>query len=588
MRLWNTQVNMRRLFALLLAGVLVAGCVPAVYAAQTSGECGDSLTWELNEDTLVIFGSGEMWDFPESTMAPWYPVRDQISQVVLPEGLTSVGDLAFYDCGRLNTVVVPDSVRRIGRYAFALCKGMTMLDLGDGVQVLDKAALRECTGLTSVRLPDSLITIGFQAFYRCDGLTSIVVPASVTDMGMTVFGYCFSLIRAEIHATIQRLPDWTFYGCDALTDVYFPIFLTGCEEYAFYGCGNLSNVEFEGDANTAYQIQQDIQRDLESSGIRGTVSSNRNDVSSIYTEFEENNGDLVSNTTVTQQTGNASVSSKETVTYPSEDVSNSTGFVDMDVTLENPDGWNEIQDMIVEAAGKQDSMHIDIFLKDGTALPEGALSDLAEKNVTVSVNTSSGSSWQMDCSQMVVGEVDPSVDLSYERLPATQEQVDALGGAPTYQVHFNNTVDTQVEIMIRLPSVYSGDNAFLYQMNGGKPERLQASRVDRDGYAHFYIASVDQETDYLIGIDVPGENTDNVIIPKKEEKAFDITDTLAPMDYVITGRKSSWGMEIGQVTWIMAGVLIGSVVLIGVVLYLMNKRKLKKGYVVDLDEYELN
>jgi len=117
---------------------------------------------------------------------------------------------------------------------------------------------------------------------------------------------------------------------------------------------------------------------------------------------------------------------------------------------------------------------------------------------------------------------------------------------------------------------------------------VQTTKVDDDGYAHFYLGAVDNITEYYIGVEVDEQYDTSPIIPDNLTEEFDITDTLAPMDYVITGRKSSWGMEIGQVTWIMAGVLVGSVAVIGVVLFLLNKRKLKKGYVVDLDEYEIN
>lgn len=586
MRRNETQLNMGRILALVLALVLVLGAMPAALAAE-SGNCGDGLSWELVDDTLTITGSGDMQDFPENTMAPWYPCRERIARVILPDGLTRIGDLAFYDCSALVSVRLPDSVTKIGRYAFAGCESMTMLDLGDGLEEIGEAAFRECLSLSAVRLPESLKRMDFQAFYRCESLTAVTVPESVTEMGMTTFGYCYNLVRAEILADIDVLPDWTFYGCQRLTDVSLPGSLTGANEYAFYDCVNLMSIHYEGSDENLEQIRADIDRDLAQSN-NSTVSSAANPGSSSATIFEEEGENVKSQTTTATQTGNAALGSNVTVVYPNGSTEDSSSSADVDITLENPGGWSEIVEELTDIADGADQTHVDVYLKDGSTLPEGALNDLAEKNVTVTVNTSTGSSWQVDCSQMVVGEIPGTVDLSYERNPATQTQTDKLGGAAGYQISFNNSAEINAEVMVKLPTEHAMQTAYLYQMNGGEPERLQAVVVDGQGYAHFYLGSVDSGTEYLVGVNVPGEDPGDAIVPKNLHEQFDITDTLAPTDYVITGRTSTWNMDIGQVTLILVAVLVACVVVIGLTLYLLNKRKLKKGYVVDLDDYELD
>ena len=115
-----------RLTAMCLVALLMLCLMPAANAAEASGSCGTGLNWTLNDDVLTITGSGAMTNVPESSMAPWYEYRDQISTVNLPDGLTSVGDLAFYGCEGITTVSLPNTVQEVGGYAFSGCTGLTM------------------------------------------------------------------------------------------------------------------------------------------------------------------------------------------------------------------------------------------------------------------------------------------------------------------------------------------------------------------------------------------------------------------------------------------------------------------------------
>ena len=108
--------------AVLLCAVLLLSAAPAAFADGESGSLGSNLQWSFSDGTLTITGSGDMADIAETERAPWYELRNEIYRVILPEGLTSIGNLAFYECEKLQTVVIPDSVTRIGNFAFAYCK----------------------------------------------------------------------------------------------------------------------------------------------------------------------------------------------------------------------------------------------------------------------------------------------------------------------------------------------------------------------------------------------------------------------------------------------------------------------------------
>lgn len=567
-----------RLMALAMAAMLLVCSVPAVSAAEFEGTCGDGLTWSFSGDTLTISGSGAMYDYPESVKAPWYGFRDRIAAVSLPDGLTRIGDLAFYDCTALQTVVLPDSVTGIGWHAFDGCTALTIVDLGSGLRTIADGAFKDCAGIPALRLPDTLTAIGFQAFYRCESLAEITIPASVTDMGLTAFAFCGQLIRADVQAKITVLPDWTFYGCSRLATVVLPDTLTGSNEYAFYGCTALTNVVYTGsDANRA-RIEADIQRDLYDTENPPSLKETEPETSSSVT-VEENGDNIIVTDTTASESENASVSTEVTTTVPA-DGSGSTSEAEITVTLETAAGWEEISESvtgIVEDAGQT---VIDVYIKDDSTLSADALAPLAGQNAIVTVHTASGAVWKIDYSQLITGA---GHDLSYERTDATAEQLALMECATGYQIRFLSNAEVNAEVMIRLPVENAYRTATLFMDRDGLTA-VQTVVIDTQGYAHFYLASVDQDTIYLLGIDAPAGNAGNAIIPDTMYEEYGVTNMQSDVEYVVTGRTSSWGLNFSQVTWIMVGVLAVVVITVGFIMFALNRRKLKMGYVPDLDE----
>ena len=95
--------------------------LPFVAMADDSGACGDNLTWTYVEatQTLTISGSGSMNSYEGN--APWYSFRENIKNVIIKDGLTTIGDKAFYGCSGLTSVTIPNSVTSIGQQAFDYC-----------------------------------------------------------------------------------------------------------------------------------------------------------------------------------------------------------------------------------------------------------------------------------------------------------------------------------------------------------------------------------------------------------------------------------------------------------------------------------
>ena len=118
--------------------------------------------------------------------------------VTISDGVTSIGNYAFYSCESLTSVVIPDSVTSIGESAFA-----------------------DCSNLTSVTIPGGVTSIGNYAFERCDGLINVIIGDSVTSIGESAFAECSSLINIIIPSNITSIGSYAFNGCSFLKSITF-------------------------------------------------------------------------------------------------------------------------------------------------------------------------------------------------------------------------------------------------------------------------------------------------------------------------------------------------------------------------------
>ncbi|MBQ6777396.1 MAG: leucine-rich repeat domain-containing protein [Paludibacteraceae bacterium] len=118
----------KKIFTLLLAIVASVGFVFA-----ESGSCGDNLTWNLTGGVLTISGTGAMNDYNSGTSVPWYTYRSSITSAIVENGVTSIGDNAFYQCVDLTSVTIPNSVTVIGYLAFYECSSLTSVTIPNSV-----------------------------------------------------------------------------------------------------------------------------------------------------------------------------------------------------------------------------------------------------------------------------------------------------------------------------------------------------------------------------------------------------------------------------------------------------------------------
>lgn len=191
--------------------------VKSAVNVDSSGTCGENLNWVLYDDgLLVITGTGEMEDYDYPSDRPHWDIS-KIKNIVFPEGLTSIGDLAFAYCsGLTGSLKLPGGLTSIGDYAFAYCSSLTgSLELSDNLTSIGSHAFSECSGFTgSLELPEGLTLIEKCTFWECSGLTgSLKLPSSLTSIGEDAFYKCSSLTGSlELPSSLTSIGEGAFCG----------------------------------------------------------------------------------------------------------------------------------------------------------------------------------------------------------------------------------------------------------------------------------------------------------------------------------------------------------------------------------------
>ena len=210
--------------------------------AEKSGTCGDNLKWKLtDEGVLTITGTGKMQDWEYNNYSPWRSDKS-IKQVVIGDGVTTIGGFAFTNCSSLTSITIPNSVTTIGKSAFYGCSSLTSITIPNSVTTIGEEAFSYCRALTSITIPNSVTTIGEWAFSFCSSLTSVIIPSSVTTIGYNAFRGCSSLTSVVIPNSVRTIDNETFRGCSSLTSVTIPNSVTTIGEWAFSGCKNIKQI----------------------------------------------------------------------------------------------------------------------------------------------------------------------------------------------------------------------------------------------------------------------------------------------------------------------------------------------------------
>ena len=160
--------------------------------------------------SLDLSGTTDLTEIPDEAFDSCY----NLTNVIIPDGVTTIGYYAFSSCSSLTSVTIPDSVTSIGYSAFSGCSSLTSVTIPDSVTSIGYSAFGSCYSLASITIPDSVTTIGDSAFYNCNSLTKVTIPDSVTTIGYCAFGSCENLASV----TFTDTNDWYYTSYSNYTD----------------------------------------------------------------------------------------------------------------------------------------------------------------------------------------------------------------------------------------------------------------------------------------------------------------------------------------------------------------------------------
>lgn len=254
--------------------VKVNGLYYGIVKAQKIASAGSGKNKDLSGHIIIpskIIYDGETYTVNEIQEYA-FDGCDSLKSVIIPDGITSIGNSAFRLCKSLTSISIPNSVIEIGQEAFLGCNTLKSVNLGNGLKKIGKSAFykceslmainipngvteinnetfSKCTNLSSVNLGNSLKTIGYEAFRECTSLTSLSIPNSVTEIGEKGFYYCLKLSSATFGVGLQSIEKQAFKDCIRLTSLNIPGNVKRIESGAFDGCKSLTTLIFQNGVN---------------------------------------------------------------------------------------------------------------------------------------------------------------------------------------------------------------------------------------------------------------------------------------------------------------------------------------------------
>jgi len=217
----------------------------------------------------------------ENAAFSWFPNRENLTSVVVPDSVTSIGLSAFQFCSHLTNAVIGNRVSSIDASAFGGCTNLSNLVLGNGLTSIGVWCFSNCVSLTSVSIPDAVTNIGQLAFVGCSNLTNVNIPRNVASLGepldFMAFRDCFNLSAINVdpfNVTFSSLdgvlydkyrtflilcpprkegsfvvPESVgsigisaFFRCEGLTSISVGNSVTNIADYAFHFCSGLTNL----------------------------------------------------------------------------------------------------------------------------------------------------------------------------------------------------------------------------------------------------------------------------------------------------------------------------------------------------------
>lgn len=232
------------LLAVITALSALVSCGRLPIGGPTSGSTGDC-TWTLDGKVLTISGNGSMGMHGMFMTPPW---GDDITKVIIEDGVTFIAPYSFYECSSLKSISIPDSVTAIGESAFWDCVSLKDVDI-NCVEHINRSAFCGCSSLQSVNIPARVDFIAEGAFSGCTSLKSITVSSG--NEKYYAKGNCLiekstnKLIAgckaSVIPDSVESIAYLAFSGC-SFTSITIPSNVRDIFNDAFSGCKELKTI----------------------------------------------------------------------------------------------------------------------------------------------------------------------------------------------------------------------------------------------------------------------------------------------------------------------------------------------------------
>jgi len=244
---------------------------PSANEVIHNGTAGD-LKWTLTGGgVLTISGNGAIPNYSvnDEYLPGWNDYSTYINTIVIEEGVTGIGDYAFYQSKAMGvyipnsvisigqsafygagivSVTIPGSVETIGDDAFRKCENLTSATVSEGVKSIGERAFHSCTSLAYIDFPSSIASVGSGAFTSCSAMTRVrFMPGTgKVTIGDSLFFQCWRLGDVTLPQTLTRIGDEMFHSCSSLMKLYIPATVTEIGNSAFNSCRVLRTISFGG------------------------------------------------------------------------------------------------------------------------------------------------------------------------------------------------------------------------------------------------------------------------------------------------------------------------------------------------------
>lgn len=198
----------------------------------------DGICYKIQGDELCVTNR----EYNYNSYSGEVTIPAQVTYEGVTRAVTRIGNNAFNNCQNLTRVVIPQGVKSIGNFAFKHCSSLKSISIPSSVTSIGYRVFSGCKGLTSVTLSNQLTEIPILAFVGCSGLTNVVIPASVKSIGDAAFYNCTQLQRINTGNGAQFIGNQAFYKCNRLKDVVVGDNVKVVSERSFEGCVSLERL----------------------------------------------------------------------------------------------------------------------------------------------------------------------------------------------------------------------------------------------------------------------------------------------------------------------------------------------------------